>query len=79
MSDSPVIFYFGNLQPVRAGDLLRVVSNTPGGRLGGKLFLVMESYVLPDGSQDLNAVSGIIDGRVRRVSVEDLELIDEAG
>ena len=78
MSDSPVIFYFGNLQPVRVGDLLRVVSNT-GWSLGGKLFLVMESYVLPDGSQDLNAVSGIIDGRVRRVSVEDLELIDEAG
>jgi len=78
MSDSPVIFYFGNLQPVRAGDLLRVVSNTALSH-GGKLFLVMESYVLPDGSQDLNAVSGIIDGRVRRVSVEDLELIDEAG
>jgi hypothetical protein len=78
MSDSPVVFYFGNLQPVRAGDLLRVVSNH-GWSLGGKLFLVMGSFVIPGASKDLNAVRGIIDGRVRLVSVEDLEMIDEAG
>ena len=77
MIDSSIIFYLGRLQPVRAGDLLRVVS-IPGWSLGGKIFLVMEAYEFPNGDPCFNRVRGIIDGRMRVLAIEDLEALDEA-
>lgn len=76
MIDSSIIFYLGRLQPVRAGDLLRVVSN-PCWSLGGKLFLVMEAYEFPNGDPCFDRVRGMIDGRVRVLAIEDLEALDE--
>lgn len=76
MIDSFIIFYLGRLQPVRAGDLLRVVSN-PGWSLGGKLFLVMGAYESPNGNPCFNKVRGMVDGRVQVLAIEDLETLDE--
>lgn len=70
MIDSSIIFYLGHLQPVRAGDLLRVVSN-PGWRLEGKIFLVT-------GGDDKHEVAtGIVDGKLESLRVANLEAISE--
>jgi hypothetical protein len=91
MDESPVLFYlpeprFGcTQQPVRKGDLLRVKSLGYGWILEGKPFLVLGVSLLwapsnPMLGQDevyeeVDEVHGIVDGVMRVVRVEDLELI----
>ncbi len=89
MDESPVLFYltepiFGCTQPVRVGDLLRVKSLGYSWILEGKPFLVLGvsrswdagSMIGQDEVYDeVEEVHGIVDGVMRAVRVEDLELI----
>jgi hypothetical protein len=77
---------FGCTQPVREGDLVRVKQLGHSWILEGKLLLVVGvSRTWDTGSmlgqdevyEEVEEVHGIIDGVMRFVRVEDLELIDE--
>ncbi len=93
MDEKVPLFYlpeprFGCTQPVREGDLVRVKSLGYSWILEGKPFLVLGvSRAWDTGSMlgqdevydEVEEVHGIVDGIMRVVRVEDLELIDEAG
>jgi len=77
---------FGCTQPVREGDLVRVKQLGHSWILEGKLLLVVGvSRTWDTGSmlgqdevyEEVEEVHGIIDGVMRVVRIEDLELIDE--
>jgi hypothetical protein len=79
---------FGCTQPVREGDLVRVKQLGHSWILEGKLLLVVGvSRTWDTGSmlgqdevyEEVEEVHGIIDGVMRVVRIEDLELIDETG
>jgi len=83
-SDNPALFYlpeakFGCMQPVRAGDLVRVKSHGYSWILEGKLFLVIGASHAwgRDEAQEAEEAHGIVDGVMRVVRIEDLELLDE--
>jgi hypothetical protein len=93
MSEKLPLFYlpeprFGCTQPVREGDLVRVKQLGHSWILEGKLLLVVGvSRTWDTGSmlgqdevyEEVEEVHGIVDGVMRVVRIEDLELIDEAG
>jgi|APGre2960657373_1045057.scaffolds.fasta_scaffold232871_1 hypothetical protein len=79
---------FGCTQPVREGDLVRVKQLGHSWILEGKLLLVVGvSRTWDTGSmlgqdevyEEVEEVHGIVDGVMRVVRIEDLELIDETG
>ena len=79
---------FGCTQPVREGDLVRVKQLGYSWILEGKLLLVVGvSRTWDTGSmlgqdevyEEVEEVHGIVDGVMRVVRIEDLELIDETG
>ena len=93
MDETSPLFYLnetllGCSQPVRVGDLIRVKRLGYDWILEGKPFLVVGvSRAWDTGSMlgqdevydEVEEAHGIVDGIMRVVRVEDLELIDEAG
>ncbi len=86
MDETPPLFYlneilFGCSQPVRVGDLIRVKRFGYDWALEGKPFLVIGASHAwgRDEAQAVEEAHGIVDGVMRAVRIEDLELLDEAG
>lgn len=93
MNESPALFYlpeprFGCMQPIREGDLIRVKRLGYDWILEGKPFLVLGvskswdigSMLGQDEIYDeVEEAHGLVDGIMRAVRIEDLELLDEAG
>jgi hypothetical protein len=93
MDETPPLFYlneptFGCSQPVHVGDLVRVKRLGYDWILEGKLFLVVGvSRSWDTGSMlgqdeiydDIEEAHGIVDGVLRAVRIEDLELLHDPG
>jgi hypothetical protein len=73
---------FGCSQPVRVGDLLRVKQYKYSWRLEGKLFLVTGIIHMPrnDSGYEIlpEELTGIIDGEIITVRIEDLEVMSDS-
>jgi len=87
MDERPVLFCLEG-QPIRKGDLLRVKSLGYSWTLEGKPFLVLGVSLSWDTGpmlgqdevyEEVEEVHGLVDGVMRAVRVEDLELISEEG
>jgi len=87
MDERPVLFCLEG-QPIRKGDIVRVKSLGYGWILEGKVLLVLGVSLSWDtGSmlgqdevyEEVEEVHGLVDGVMRAVRVEDLELISEEG
>jgi hypothetical protein len=81
VDETPPLFYLQSplgLQPIRAGDLVRVKQLGYDWILEGKVLLVLGASHAwgRDEAQEVEEAHGIIEGEMRMVRIEDLELLE---